>query len=114
MSKSMAAGILWAFILIFPAAALVALVYRFPVPFRGYVGGPEAMAPAVVAVVFYGFIGGFFVVLAIGVVAGAIAYRPESPREDKASVPLLHMLCFVGDIMAALVLAVLDKLIGPW
>ena len=38
----------------FPAAALIALVYGFPVPFQGKLQGLDAMVPAMFAVVFYG------------------------------------------------------------
>jgi hypothetical protein len=45
-------GALIAVLATFPLAVLCAVVFRFPAPFVGYVGGPDAVRPALVAVVF--------------------------------------------------------------
>jgi hypothetical protein len=67
----------------FPAAALVALCYRFPIPFSRYEGGPAAVARSAFAVVFFLFVGvgpyggplfGFAELAALGAVAGAAAH----------------------------------------
>ena len=42
-----------AFLLSFPAAALVGLVWRFPVPFSGYVDGFEALVWEPAGMIFY-------------------------------------------------------------
>jgi hypothetical protein len=56
---------LWAVGLVFPFAALCGLVYRFPVPFSGYLSGVMAMPLALLAVVVYGILGGFPALMAV-------------------------------------------------
>jgi hypothetical protein len=56
---------LWAVGLVFPFAALCGLVYRFPVPFAGYLSGVMAMPLALLAVVVYGILGGFPALMAV-------------------------------------------------
>lgn len=46
-------------VMAFPVAGLLALVYRFPVPFAGYVSGFSAVGYAMGGVVIYGLLGGF-------------------------------------------------------
>jgi hypothetical protein len=58
----------------FPVASLVALVYRFPVPFRGYASGFGAIVPANFAVLVYGVMGGFIVLPFSGAVAAALTH----------------------------------------
>jgi hypothetical protein len=99
--------------LAFPFAALCALVFRFPIPFGGYERGPGAMPHALLAVVFYGALGGFPALLALGALAGWAAHRLGRP--DPARVRRLGLafsaLAALGPV---LLLAVLDKVIGPW
>ena len=106
-------GAFWAVALAFPLAATCALLYRFPVPFAGYETGLTAVPGAILAVVFYGVLGGFAALLAAGALGGAAAYALG--RSDVQRVRWLT-LAFAG-LMALLgvgLLAVLDKFIGPW
>jgi len=106
-------GALWAVALAFPFAAICALVYRFPVPFGGYAIGPTAMPRALVAVVFYGVLGGFPVLLVVGALGGAAAYalgRPDVGRIRRLTLAFSGLIALLGVGF----LAILDKLIGPW
>lgn len=111
--RSIATGIAWAVLGAFPVAALVALCYRFPIPFSGYESGPMAVPRSLFAVVFYGLIGGFVVLVALGAAAGTAAHLlagPDARRERQ----LTLTLALAGDFVAMMTLAVLDKIIGPW
>src|SRR5690348_3119967 len=70
-----ALGALSAVVGAFPVAALVAFVYRFPIPFTGYANGFKAVVPALFAAAVYGAMGGFFVVAILGTLAGVLARR---------------------------------------
>ena len=111
--SAMLRGALWAVVLAFPLAALCALVYRFPVPFGGYETGLTAVPRALRAVVFYGVLGGFPVLLVVGALGGAAAYalgRPESQHIIRLTLVFAALAAFLGVGL----LAVLDKLIGEW
>ncbi len=113
MSQAVVMGALWAVGLAFPLAAACALVYQFPVPLVGYRSGPSAIPGALASVMFYGLLGGFPALLAGAAAAGASAYAlgQPNPRRVRQLVPAL------GGLVAALgigLLAILDKLIGPW
>lgn len=98
----------------FPAAALVALVYRFPIPLAAYASGPEAVLPSMLAVIFYGIIiGGFVVLPCLGAVAGLVAYRLAKPN-SKMILCWTIALAFAVDLLAAMTLATWDKIYGPW
>src|SRR4030095_17163500 len=67
----------------FPLAALVALAFRFPIPFVTYMSGVDAIIPALFAAAFYGTIGGFVVQALAGGVAGYLAaWRAEAGRKQ--------------------------------
>jgi len=106
-------GGLWAMVLMFPLAALSALLYRFPVPFAGYLTGPVAIPGALLAVLFYGVLGGFPVLFAAGALGGVLAsvIGGSSPERIRW---LTRGLAFVSALASVIVLATLDKLIGPW
>ena len=97
-----------------PLVALSALVFRFPVPFVGYMSGPGAIVPALKGAVFYGVVFGGFGVQAVlggfGGVAGASYGAPDIGRMRKSCV-IASMLASAAGVLA---LAVLDKIIGPW
>ena len=98
----------------FPVAVLVALVYRFPIPFVGYCSGPEAILPSFYAVAMYGvFLGGFIPLAVLGALGGAIAYWSDG-QNGKGSLRITLALALLVDLLGTLTLAVLDKIIGPW
>jgi hypothetical protein len=102
-------GALVAILASFPLAALTALVVRFPIPFGGYVSGPEAVGPVLYAVGFYGMLGGFFVQAVVGGVAAFVASRSQ-PRGSKRWVAAPVAAAWAG----VLLLSILDWIIGPW
>jgi hypothetical protein len=114
MGRSIKTGIAWAILGAFPLAALVALCYRFPIPFSGYESGPRAVPRSLIAVVLYGlFAGGFIVLAVLGAAAGTAAkllVGPDARRERWLTVTF----ALAGDLVAVMILAVLDKLIGKW
>lgn len=106
-------GALWAVALAFPLAAICALFYRFPVPFSGYRTGLVAVPGALVAVVFYGILGGFPALLTAGGLGGAAAHtlgRPDRQRVRRLTLVFTGLIA----LLAVGLLANLDKLIGPW
>jgi len=98
----------------FPAAALTALGFRFPIPFGGYASGVEAVGPALLAVVFYGLVTGGFVVLpCLGAAVGYFAARFAGP--DGSTVFRLTIAsALMVDLAATMTLALWDKIYGPW
>ena len=98
----------------FPLLALCALVFRFPVPFGGYLSGPEAIVPAMMGLVFYGvFFGGFLVQALLGGVGGFL--DEYFGATDKGRVARLCIVfSSIGASVGVVALAVLDKIIGPW
>ena len=110
---SIGIGSLLAVLGAFPVAALVALVFRFPIPFTGYCSGLEAVLPSCVAVLFYGCIGGFPLLAVLGAVGGLAAFLIGRP-DGKKTFRLTVAFALVVDLLATLILAVLDKIIGPW
>ena len=106
-------GALWAAALAFPLAAICALLHRFPIPFLGYESGPAAMLAALVAVVFYGLLGGFPALLAAGALGGAAAHalgQPDGWRIRRLTLTFAGLIALLGVAF----MAILDKLIGPW
>src|SRR5690606_735251 len=81
MRSAVSRGASWAVILAFPLAALCALIYRFPIPFAGYKDGLLAMPMALLAVLFYGVLGGFVVLVIAGGIGGLAAYFIGRPDE---------------------------------
>ena len=106
-------GALWAVALAFPIAAICALLYRFPVPFAGYLTGPVAVPGALAAVVFYGVLGGFPALLVAGALGGAAAYALGRTAERRVRRLTLAFAGLIALLSVGL-LAVLDKVIGPW
>jgi len=103
----------WAIGLAFPFAAVCALLYRFPVPFAGYESGLAAMPRASLAVVFYGLLGGFPVLLVVGAlggVAGHVIGGTDVRRVLRLTLAFSAMTALLGVVF----MAVLDKLIGPY
>lgn len=106
-------GGLWAIAMAFPLAAGCALLYRFPVPFAGYLTGPSAMPGALAAVLFYGVLGGFVALFAGGAAGGVLAHaigRPSGQRVHWLTIGF----ALVSALLGVVLLATLDKFIGPW
>jgi uncharacterized membrane protein YeaQ/YmgE (transglycosylase-associated protein family) len=111
--RSVLLGGLLTVLLAFPVAVLVALLFRFPIPFRGYVSGLEGVLPSLIAVVFYGCLGGFPLLAILGAVGGFLAYW-FGKQDGKRTFLLTLAFALLVDVLATLTLAVLDKIIGPW
>ena len=111
--KFFLAGAAMAVAVTFPLAALVALVFRFPIPFGSYMSGIAAVVPALFAVAFYGIIGGFMVQALLGGLTGGLAASAAIADRRRA-----WRLCATSATLAALpgvlILSILDWLIGPW
>jgi hypothetical protein len=97
----------------FPAAMLLMLVYRFPVPFVGYESGIAALPHALVAVAFYGVLGGFLALGLAGTAAGVAIHR-SAARSGRPWLPATMAAAGGIALIAALTMSVLDKVIGPW
>ncbi len=109
---SMVAGALWSIGLSFPIAAFMALVYRFPIPFAGYKSGVDAVLPSLIAVVLYGLTGGFVALGIAGAIGGLVIGLLPGTRRNKN---MLLFCCSAAFTTCCLfVLAILDKIIGPW
>jgi hypothetical protein len=112
-SSSALRGACWAVVFALPIAVLCALIFRFPVPFAGYMSGPSAIKGVIIAVFFYGILGGFPLLVAVGALGGYAAYRvaqPDRKRVNRLALAFGALTAFAG----VLFLAILDKLIGPW
>lgn len=113
VARGAVAGAVSAVLFTFPFAALLTATFRFPVPFAGYRSGVEAIPSALVGLLFYGLIGGFVVVAFFGAMGGALAYwrlRSRGASAFHAMLALSAATAFAGTLL----LAILDKLIGPW
>ncbi len=97
----------------FPIAMLLALTFRFPIPFAGYRSGVSAVVPALIAVALYGSIGGFFVIGALGAIVGIAACK-IFPRSAKQRHLAILFLASGTTLACLLILATLDWIIGPW
>lgn len=113
MKSAVFRGTVAAVALAFPLAALCALVYRFPIPFSGYESGLSAVPAALVAVMFYGVLGGFIALFAGGALAGSAAYTIGNPDEQRVRWLTLTFAGLIA-LLGVGTLAILDKLIGPW
>jgi hypothetical protein len=109
-----AAGALVGVVGSLPLAALSALVFRFPVPFAGYMSGPGAVVPALMGTLFYGIaLGGFVVQALLGGLGGLAGARRGWP-DHKRMRRLCVTFSLVGSGIGIATLAVLDWIIGPW
>lgn len=98
---------------VFPITALMALFFRFPVPFAGIEGGLAQVLPALVGLLFYGvFMGGFLVVAVCGALAGTLAQFVS--RTERQRRQLQRWLPIAATLMLLFILATLDWYIGPW
>ena len=106
MFRSSCIGIVVALLGIFPVAALVALIYRFPIPAVGYLSGLDGMMGSPLAVLLYGIVGGFYLLAVFGAIAGAVAHAIAS-RLNRARIPMIVGFALIPDVVAAILLAVL-------
>ena len=110
----LASGATWAIASAFPISGFLALVFRFPVPFAGYVSGVEAIVPALIAVIVYGvLLGGFLLLGGTGAAIGYFAsnWKLANPKNGRWVVALL---CISSTLFYLMILATLDMWIGPW
>lgn len=113
MTVAMLLGASCTVLLAFPAAAMCALLYRFPIPFFGYASGPAAVPDALRATAWYLGAGGVILLAVLGGLAGVAAHavgRPDQRRVRRLSVAFAALAA----TLAALVLATLDRFIGEW
>ena len=97
-----------------PLVLLCALSIRFPVPFAGYLRGPEAVVPALLSLLFYGvFFGGFIVQGLFGGIGGLAAQRIAG-AETRRTWKLCLLFGSLGAVPGVMTLAFLDRMIGPW
>lgn len=107
-------GALMGVVATIPLAIVCALLFRFPVPFAGYLSGPRAILPVLIAVFFYGVLfGGFVVQALLGGVGGLLAEHIGAPNRDRIA-RLCIVFSSIGASIGVVALAVLDKIIGPW
>lgn len=90
------------------AAALVAVAYRFPVPFGGYASGLDDALTAAAASLFYLILGGALVLGVLGAVTGATL----ASRRRAGMLTAVAGLAFA--VLGAVSLALLELVIGPW
>jgi hypothetical protein len=106
--------------LTFPAATLIGLIWRFPVPMGDYAEGIEALVMAPMAVFFYLFLGGFIVVPLVSTVVTLVALRfkaqdaASDPVHKAVPWPLLFATSGGTAVAFVLLLAGLELVIGPW
>lgn len=93
---------LYAFFFMFPAAALVALVYRFPLPLGGTVSGPAGAWNAMLATLFYGLVGGFVVVPGLAAALGALLRKRGIESPALVTVPSVSAALLYAVVLAAL------------
>jgi hypothetical protein len=122
MGKAVLRGILWSFLGVFPAVILIGILFRFPVPYRGYVQGWELFQEGLNATIelvwillqatlYYTFWGGFLPLAVLGTVAGMLGWwLGRTDRVQSYTRNIALGLAF----LAAGVLSVLDKVIGAW
>lgn len=93
---------LYAVLFMFPAAALVAVVYRFPLPLGGTVSGPAGAWNAMLATLFYGLVGGFVVVPLLAMAMGALIRRRRQDHPALVTLPSISAALLYAITLAAL------------
>ncbi len=107
-------GAISAVIASFPFAAVLVTVYRFPIPFVGYVTGFQEIGPTMFAVLFYGICPPcvFLLLGLLGGFSGWIVNFLGVP--EKIRNPMCVLLGCIVAFLGMGVLAILDLVIGPW
>lgn len=111
--KAMLLGAVASCLAAFPAAFVIALVWRLPIPFGRYESGVYAAGKSWFAVLFYGAIGGFLVLGFLGAIGGTIAHQRHS-HECSAALRLNLLLALLFSTLGVGLLSGLDLLIGKW
>lgn len=97
-----------------PLVMLCALLFRFPVPFAGYLSGFKAVIPALLSLFFYGVLfGGLIIQGLLGGIGGLAAEFIGAADKHRVKT-LCIIFSTVGASIGVFVLAILDKIIGPW
>lgn len=99
---------------------LFACLFRFPIPFIGYVGpfgevsaySIHMVVPLLIAWVFYGLFGGFFILASCGAMTGMIIGHIYSESDYKNR--MISVWTIVISTIPIFVLSILDFIIGPW
>ncbi|EKE25756.1 MAG: hypothetical protein ACD_5C00042G0001 [uncultured bacterium] len=110
--KFLIRGILFTIIFSFPSAAVLVSLFRFPIPFDEYATGFSYAVPAMLGVIFYGILGGFIVLAALGALAGHISIKMGSDELEIKKLTIMFSAIFA--FMAAFILSILDYVIGPF
>ena len=114
MRRPIIMGAIVATIAPFVLAPVVALVFRFPVPFAGYSSGTKAIIPSLFAVLMYEVVlGGFVILPGLGAIAGVLASRVGGPDKKSMSV-WTFVFALVPALVAVILLSVWDRIYGPW
>ena len=121
MGKAILRGILWTSLGTLPAAFIVAILYRFPIPFRGFIRGWDLFSEGpdtsmellwllLQAAFYYTVWGGFIPLAVLGTIAGLAGGGWASPIELAGT----RQHRPGSGLVTAMVLSVLDKIIGKW
>lgn len=94
------------------AAAVVASVYRFPIPFGEYARGIGDATNAAFASVFYLVLGEGLLLAVCG--AGAGVFLARGGRRQRRVLALSAAASFGMALVGAVVLATLEEFIGAW
>lgn len=111
--KAACLGAVAAVVLAPPAAAIVAIVYRFPVPMGEYARGFDGAGTAALASLFYLLFGGVLVVGILGAAVGFIAAR-STGRDTRRALRRTLGAAAVVALLGATALSVLEFVIGAW
>ena len=112
--RGLVSGATWAIVSAFPISGFLALVFRFPVPLAGYLSGIDAVVPAMVAVLIYGILlGGFLLLGGTGATIGYFAEKWNTTN-PKVGRWVVAVTCMSSTLIYLMILATLDKWIGPW
>ena len=101
---------LYAIFFMFPAAGLMALVYRFPLPFGSYASGPAGVWDAMLATIFYGMVGGFLLVPVLAAGLGTLLRRLTHRQSGLAAT----VAPVIAALLYALFLSTAEILFGGW
>lgn len=96
-----------------PAAAIVAALYRFPVPLTGYAYGLSGALTAAFSSLFYLLLGGVVVLGGLGAAGGLLATRLAAPDPRKVTRLTIAIAALIA-LLGATALATLELFIGAW